>query len=166
MIAGPLESLARMGSLPTPLRDAAALLLELVAGAPPADGSSSLGEYGMTASTAPAAPASTLPFEAHRRHIDLHYVLEGEEGYACAGLDRLRGRSPYDEASDCELFEPSAENEDRLVLVPGWAVFFFPEDGHKPRCLFDRSDGTCAVRKVVVKIPASKGRQWPELKQR
>lgn len=91
-------------------------------------------------------PASKGVWEAHRRYIDVQYVLDGIERIGYAPLDRLRVTKPYDGEADA-LF---AEGEGSFVTVAaGMFAVLYPHDAHMP--------GTSVadpapVRKVVVKV--------------
>ncbi len=89
-------------------------------------------------------------FEAHRKYIDVQYVVSGKEVIELAERNDLRTETmPYDQDKDIEFYS-SAENISRLHLKTGDSAVFFPSDAHKP-CLSDgeKSD----VVKIVVKIP-------------
>ena len=87
-------------------------------------------------------------WEAHRRHIDLQYVVSGTERIGYAHVNRLApGR--YDEAKD--LLPLSGEG-DFLTLGAGDFMLLFPEDAHMPRIAVNAAE---IVRKVVVKIAVS-----------
>ena len=89
-------------------------------------------------------------FEAHRKYIDIQYVVSGKEVIELAERKDLGTETvPYDQDKDIEFYS-SAENISRLHLKTGDSAVFFPSDAHKP-CL---SDGERAdVVKIVVKIP-------------
>ena len=87
-------------------------------------------------------------WEAHRRYIDLQYVVSGAERIFYAHVSRLTpGR--YDPARD---LLPLTGEGDALTLGPGDFMLLFPEDAHMPRIAV-AAPGT--VRKVVVKISVS-----------
>lgn len=96
---------------------------------------------------------STLPreegaWEAHRQHIDLQYVVSGEERIGYTHVSRLQP-GVYDPARD--LLPLSGEGE-FLRLGPGDFMLLFPEDAHMPRLAVV---APAPVRKVVVKIAAA-----------
>lgn len=86
-------------------------------------------------------------FEAHRRYIDLQYIVQGDEVIRWAHTDRLAETQAYSEADDYALFRGEAQAELRLH-AGDWAVFF-PEDAHAPCIRLDSE--TCL--KLVVKLP-------------
>ena len=85
-------------------------------------------------------------FEAHRKYIDVQYIVEGTEQMGYAPIATLKTSVPYDETKDAEMLKGDG---DFVTFRPGMFVVFFPEDAHMP-CL------TCTapvqVRKVVVKV--------------
>lgn len=88
-------------------------------------------------------------FEAHRKHIDVHVLLEGKELVEAAPLEAMREKKSYDAQKDvCEL---EGEALLKLVLSPGFFAVFFPRDAHKPGL----SLGNCpqTVKKCVFKVP-------------
>ncbi len=93
-------------------------------------------------------PATEKRFEAHRRHLDLQYVVSGAERILHAPLDGLEVSEPYSDENDIVFFaDPKASSS---LLVPAGALaVFHPNDAHKPGCM---AGGRDAVRKVVVKV--------------
>jgi len=95
-------------------------------------------------------PQSRCRPESHRRQIDIHLILEGEERI---GVSRLCAASPAaaDSPQDQDLlFYDAVEAETDVVMKPGMYAVLFPGDIHRPRC---QSGGSpSAVRKIVVKI--------------
>lgn len=86
-------------------------------------------------------------FEAHRRDIDIHYVLQGEERFGYAHVDNLCPKTAYNEESDYILL--TGDCAAYFTLRPGDFCIAFPEDAHIP-CL--TSGDTEAVKKVILKI--------------
>lgn len=95
-----------------------------------------------------SAPSAEKRFEAHRRHIDIQYLLAGRERILHLPAGDLEVETPYDEERDVEFYlDPAASSS--LLLMPGDFAIFHPSDGHKPGCM---AGGRDAVRKVVVKV--------------
>lgn len=97
-------------------------------------------------------PASESRFEAHRRHIDTHYVISGEEVIGWSPIKALRASSEYNEKEDYVLYE-QATPQAQITLHPGFFIVFFPTDGHMPNC---QLNGPCEVHKVYVKVSANR----------
>lgn len=84
--------------------------------------------------------------EAHRRYMDVQYLLEGAERIGYANLESLRVVQPYDEAKDVLFCEGEA---DLLLLRAGSFALFGPQDAHMPGLLVAAPQ---TVKKVVVKV--------------
>jgi biofilm protein TabA len=94
-------------------------------------------------------PAGEATWEAHRRYIDVQYIVEGAEriGYAALG-DGLKVTTPYDAEKDAAMFDARGD----LFEVPAGAfAIFMPQDVHAPGLLSSTSVGIATVKKVVVK---------------
>jgi biofilm protein TabA len=83
--------------------------------------------------------------EAHRRYIDIQYLIEGNEEIGWKHLDRcMEIQNPYSEEKDVMFYADHPESW--VTLVPDQFTIFFPEDAHAPNV----SDSK--LRKVVVKV--------------
>ena len=82
--------------------------------------------------------------EAHRKYIDLQFVVSGNETMGWAPLCGLGHALPFDDAKDFGLF--SDKPQSWFDVRPGCFAIFFPEDAHAPNV------GTGKHRKVVIKI--------------
>jgi YhcH/YjgK/YiaL family protein len=97
-----------------------------------------------------SGPMSEHPWEAHRRYIDLHYIVGGTERIGYAPVGRMHAES-YDEAKDMLRLSGTG---DYLTLMPGHFMLLWPDDAHMPGL----ADGTPTdVTKVVVKIRVDAG---------
>lgn len=83
-------------------------------------------------------------FEAHKKFIDIQYVLVGVEQMEYADLRLTEEAVPYREDKDVAFY---AGKGDLLTFREGDFVVFCPADAHKPGL------GTGVVRKAVVKVP-------------
>ncbi|MFN8206001.1 MAG: YhcH/YjgK/YiaL family protein [Bacteroidales bacterium] len=92
-------------------------------------------------------PIQEARFEAHRKYIDLQYLVLGKERIGLAETSKGIILEPYSEEKDVEFYHPMDGHI--LEAHPGVFFIFFPEDAHQP-CI---ADGTpSVVKKVVVKI--------------
>lgn len=91
---------------------------------------------------------SEARFEAHRKYIDIQYVVSGKEIMQIAPL-ALRDTvfQEYDETKDIEFF--SVKEHKSLTATPEKFFIFFPSDAHRPRLKTETAD---TVRKVVIKL--------------
>lgn len=86
-------------------------------------------------------------YEAHRKYIDLQYIIKGEELIGVAGLDEVSLIEPYDREKDIAFYEKNGGNyrqADNSVFF-----IFFPNDAHQPCVKLNQSR---TVKKVVFKI--------------
>lgn len=95
-------------------------------------------------------PDDQIPWEAHRKYIDIQCVLEGDELIGWAPIAQLDPATPYDEQGDCLL--SSAVSGGKLLVMPqGEFAIFFPTDLHKPRVAPTASS---PIIKLVIKVKA------------
>ncbi|MBD2861166.1 YhcH/YjgK/YiaL family protein [Paenibacillus oceani] len=70
-------------------------------------------------------------FEAHRKYIDVHVVLEGTEYVEVTHVDNLTNATEYDSESDYLLGDASSTCVFGGYLEPGSFLICFPEDAHR-----------------------------------
>lgn len=87
-------------------------------------------------------------YEAHRKNIDIQYLLKGEERVACLPVEKLKETTPYSEEKDAAFFTASVQPIE-MTLGGGYFAIFFPQDGHMPQLSVDEPK---MVKKVVVKV--------------
>ena len=99
-------------------------------------------------SRSPARRRSEARLEAHRKYIDIQYVIAGVEEMGWSARTRcLQPDGQYDAERDIEFF---ADTPDSYVTVhPEEFVIFFPDDAHAPLL------GVGEVHKIVIKVPTS-----------
>lgn len=90
-------------------------------------------------------PQGEGKWEAHRRYIDLQYVVQGAEGMGYANIHNLEQGEYMPEKDFLPLF---GEGE-QIALRSGYFVLLFPEDAHMPSMALGESK---PARKIVVKI--------------
>lgn len=96
-------------------------------------------------------PPDSCIWEAHRKYIDVQYVVRGAERMGHARLGQVAERQPYDPARDVMLFEPGTSY---VTVGAGAFAIFGPDDVHAP-C--GAVAAPSAVRKVVVKAAIDTG---------
>ena len=96
-------------------------------------------------------PAQQMCPESHFDHVDVQYLLQGEE---TIGVARRRGDEPVAEERRHHdiVFYRQVQNEMAVPLLPGTFAVFFPHDLHRPCC---QTHGECFIRKAVIKIHLS-----------
>jgi YhcH/YjgK/YiaL family protein len=86
--------------------------------------------------------------EAHRKYIDIQYVISGNELIGLAPISAQTSvLEPYDTLKDIEFI--SVGMEKKLKATPDKFFIFFPGDAHRPGI---KKDENSPVRKLVVKI--------------
>ena len=87
-------------------------------------------------------------YEAHRKYIDIQYMISGKELVGVLDIAKCKTCDAYDENSDLEFFETSVKDEFQN-LREGEFLILYPHDAHKPSI----ADGEkTIVKKVVVKV--------------
>ncbi|MGD0572211.1 MAG: YhcH/YjgK/YiaL family protein [Sedimentisphaerales bacterium] len=93
-------------------------------------------------------PLNEGNLEAHRKYIDIQFLLEGVEILGYAPLKGLTTAEVYNPQKDIAFFNTPKEIT-KVILEPGLFCILFPDDAHLPcRQLAGPTD----VRKVVIKI--------------
>ena len=87
-------------------------------------------------------------YEAHRKNIDIQYLLKGEERVACLPVEKLKETKPYSEEKDAAFFTASVQPIE-MKLGDGYFAIFFPQDGHMPQLSVDEPK---MVKKIVIKV--------------
>jgi len=96
-------------------------------------------------SLGPGKGESEARLEAHRRYIDIQYVVRGDERMGWRHLtDCHHIMVPYETKTDVEFYEDRPATW--VDVPPGTFVIFFPSDAHAPMVSAD------PILKVVVKV--------------
>ena len=101
----------------------------------------------MLVQTFETAPATEKTFEAHRHYVDIQYVFSGREAIYYQPTKILKPKADYDPKKDVQFYEGT--DEFPLLLRAGQFTILWPQDGHKPSCIWNEA---CQVRKIVAKI--------------
>ena len=96
-----------------------------------------------------AKPRETGVWEAHRKYIDIQYIVSGREQMGIAYAPAMRVMQEYDAEKDFMLLEPAKEAGQFLRYAPGMFAIFYPHDAHMPSIALERPE---KVRKVVMKV--------------
>ena len=84
--------------------------------------------------------------EAHRRFLDIQYVLTGQDVVGWTSLDSLTPAGEFRVESDIGFYEGNVE----MIRIPaGYCYVVFPEDAHMPDCHIDTPND---FLKYVIKI--------------
>ncbi|MBO6423009.1 YhcH/YjgK/YiaL family protein [Enterococcus gallinarum] len=85
-------------------------------------------------------------WEAHRKHIDLHYIIKGNEQIDLAASTNLSPQ-PYHEVDDFYLLR--GKKEMSVLLSVGQFLLLEPDKAHKTGISIDKSE---RIQKIVFKI--------------
>jgi YhcH/YjgK/YiaL family protein len=87
-----------------------------------------------------------VKWEAHKKYIDIQYIIEGTEKMGYSYITEMNSPTEYNETKDVLFYQG---NGDFVTVKSGNFAIFFPEDVHAPNMAVDTPS---AVKKVVVKV--------------
>ncbi len=87
-------------------------------------------------------------FESHKKYIDIHITIEGQELFAITNISELTGASSYDEAGDGIVYSKDNKISILKSSKPGDVLVFYQQDGHMTS-IGDLED---RVSKVIIKV--------------
>lgn len=91
-------------------------------------------------------PLEGALLEAHRKFLDIQYILEGGEVVGWAPTDSLTPDGIFNEEKDVGMYT----GKSTAITVPaGYCYVVFPEDAHAPGKHLDAPN---AYKKIVVKL--------------
>ena len=85
-------------------------------------------------------------WEAHKKYIDVQYVVTGSEIIGYRYIEGMKVTKEYDQSADCLLLGGEG---DFFKVVAGFFAVFTPKDAHMP-CI--AATLPAEVKKVVVKV--------------
>ncbi len=101
------------------------------------------GAYYLITKSVLSAPEGKL-YEAHRKYIDIQYIIKGKESMGYADINSVSEETPYKEDGDCALYKG---NGTMLSFEKGDFAVFCPSDAHMPSC------GEGESYKAIIKVP-------------
>jgi YhcH/YjgK/YiaL family protein len=93
-------------------------------------------------------PETDGRFEAHRKYLDIQFVVSGREWIGCRELEGLKLETPYNPDKDIEFYH-RAEPMIRIDMEAGTFCILWPHEAHMPCRMFDKPEH---VKKIVVKV--------------
>ena len=87
-------------------------------------------------------------YEAHRKYIDIQYMIKGKEYVGVVSYERCKTVENYDSNRDIE-FLTCNDKVEYQTLNEGEFLILYPDDAHKPSIMIDEPK---KVKKVVVKV--------------
>lgn len=91
-------------------------------------------------------------FEGHKKYIDIHVVIDGEENIGYSPKESLKEKTEYELESDFQVLE--GEEEYRFKMDKDNFIIFFPDEPHMP--LIATNEVPKSLKKVVFKIKCEK----------
>lgn len=92
---------------------------------------------------------SEIKFEAHKKHVDIQFLIEGEEKVFVTETNELVECTSYNEEKDVIFYNTPDRNLNTLFLTKGKFIILYPDDAHSPCTLIDVPK---RVKKAIVKI--------------
>lgn len=92
---------------------------------------------------------NAVGYEAHRKYIDIQFLLLGEETVFVRNLEDLECTMEYDAERDVAFYRHDDKLATTVTLGNGYFVILFPEDAHEPQHC---TNNPMEVKKVVVKV--------------
>ena len=105
--------------------------------------------YAMIQSYTSRPVTEPLRFEAHRKYLDIQYLVSGTEAMGWAPLEQLEVNMPYNEERDVMLGTVPAEARTLVPFTGGYAILLYPSDAHGPGLAAGEPQ---PIVKVVVKV--------------
>jgi len=90
-------------------------------------------------------------FEGHKAYADIQFIFSGTEMIYLAQRKDCCENTVYDREKDIQFFKAQAWST--LVLKPGMAAIFYPQDIHAPSL---NAGAKGAIQKSVVKVAAGR----------
>lgn len=88
-------------------------------------------------------------FEAHRKYVDIQFIIKGEERIGTGKIECFDESTDYDEDKDIVFLTPKDDSATSFItLKEKEFAIFYPNDAHMPSIAVNESS---FVRKVVVK---------------
>ena len=91
---------------------------------------------------------SEAPFEAHRKYIDIQYVIDGEEQVGVVDCSDCTTIEPYNAEKDIEFLSCNVSYSFQH-LSNGEFLILYPQDAHQPSMAVENPK---LVKKAVVKV--------------
>ena len=89
---------------------------------------------------------------SHKKYVDIHYILDGEEVIRVANINKLKKEHQYDEKIDVKIWKESANMMEVLLKEDSYIVLYpseaFVSEG--------RNDKSKVVRKIIGKVRIDK----------
>lgn len=93
---------------------------------------------------------NTIKLEAHRKYIDIQFLIDGVERIYTTDIDGLEVSEKYSDEKDVEFYQTPKRPLNLSYLTKNKFILLYPDDAHSPCINFDNLSRK--VKKAVVKI--------------
>lgn len=93
---------------------------------------------------------NTIKLEAHRKYIDIQFLIDGAERIYTTDIDGLEVSEKYSDEKDVEFYQTPKRPLNLSYLTKNKFILLYPDDAHSPCINFDNLSRK--VKKAVVKI--------------
>lgn len=93
-------------------------------------------------------PIEQVEWEAHKKYLDIQYVVKGKEIMGWTPENQLKTLKPYSDEKDVVFFNETTSWTEANMYDSYFAIVY-PSDAHKPGCILREPT---IVKKVVVKV--------------
>ena len=90
-----------------------------------------------------------LGYEAHKKNLDIQYVVRGHERIKWSPIKGMDVKTPYNEQNDATFYENPTPYGGEIIIGNGNFSIMFPQDGHACQYYVDRCE---KIKKIVVKV--------------
>jgi biofilm protein TabA len=90
-------------------------------------------------------------WEAHRKYIDIQYIILGKEKMGLASISKATAIDEFSEPKDVGFYNIPDTDSKYYTAEPGTLLLFFPQDAHRPGI---RTEGCDWDKKIVIKVKA------------
>lgn len=94
-------------------------------------------------------PADDGKFEAHKKYIDIQYIVKGFEKIGYGEISDFSEITKYDEKKDIVFLKEKNCKHDFIRIKEGDFAVFFPQDAHMPQI---SDEEISEIKKVVIKV--------------
>ena len=94
------------------------------------------------------APANVAPWETHNYHLDVQYLVSGEEKIGYGRRENVVPTQAYNQKDDYDLIK--AVPGDYYSIKDDGFMILFPEDAHQPHVA--AGDKGMKVKKICIKV--------------
>lgn len=94
-------------------------------------------------------PETQGKWEAHRKYIDIQFMIKGSEKIGVGEIDNYQTTEAYDEAKDLEFLDATKNKYQFINMNENDFIILYPQDVHMPQIAMNTPS---YVKKAVVKI--------------